>query len=72
MIDRAEKLNDLYESRARFAKQVDVEIGKENAINFKNRGYCIATFSTYEECQNFYFSYSGRMKMELMGEKLDF
>ena len=30
------------------------------------------TFSTSEECQNFYFSRGASTKMQPMGEKLDF
>lgn len=32
----------------------------------------MVTFSTSEECQNFYFTEGVRAKMELVGDRLDF
>lgn len=37
-----------------------------------NKGYCVVTYSTYEECQNYYFATGSREKIQLVGDKLDF
>ena len=48
IIERAERLKESYEHRARFARNIDVYVGKENTPTLRHRGYCVVTFSTYE------------------------
>lgn len=48
LIERAQNLKASYENRARFARNINLYIGKEGETSFKNRGYCVVTYSTYE------------------------
>lgn len=72
IIDRGERLQEAYENRCRFARQIDVHEGKEYQLSLRNRGFCVVTFSTSEECQNYYFTHGADAKMELVGDKLEF
>jgi hypothetical protein len=72
LIERAERLKESYEHRSRFARNVNVFVGKEHQQSLANRGYCVVTYSTYEECQSLYFTHGAETKMQLVGEKLDF
>jgi hypothetical protein len=72
VIDRAERLKESYEHRTRFAKNVNVHVGKEHLPSLTHRGYCVVTYSTYEECQSLYFTHGADTKMQLVGEQLDF
>lgn len=38
----------------------------------KNKGYCVVTYSTYEQGQNYYFANGAYEKIDLVGDKLDF
>lgn len=48
IIDRAQKLKDSYENRTRFAKNLNIYVGKEHQLMVRNKGYCVVTYSTYE------------------------
>jgi hypothetical protein len=71
-INRAEQLQEAYENRTRFAREVSVLVGREHELRLSNRGYCVVTFSTSEECQNYYFTEGHKRKVELVGEREDF
>jgi hypothetical protein len=72
IIERAEKLKEQYEHRSRFAKNVNVYVGKEHKQSLTHRGYCVVTYSTYEECQSLYFAHGAETKMQLVADRLDF
>jgi hypothetical protein len=72
IIDRAQKLKDSYENRTRFAKNLNIYVGKEHKLIAKNKGYCVVTYSTYEEGQSFYFSQGAYEQIQLVGDRLDF
>jgi hypothetical protein len=62
-------LKEAYENRSRFARNINVYAGKEHQIILRNRGYCVVTYTTSEECQNLYFSEGISAKMQLVGNK---
>jgi hypothetical protein len=72
IVERAEKLKESYENRTRFARNLNVHLGKEHRLSLVNRGYFVVTYSTFEECQSLYFSHGAETKMKLVGDQLDF
>ncbi len=56
----------------RFAENIDVYEGQQNKINIKNMGYCIVTYSSFEQAQNCYFNTRYHYKVDLLKDKQQF
>ena len=48
VIEQSQNLEDMYENRTRFAKNINVKVEEIGQLSIKDRGYFVVTYSTFE------------------------